>query len=112
MKRGTACTAIITVVVALCAAPAAAQLTALWQPVPISPKAVDDDPQLAQMQSWDLMVTTTGDWASAGLRAVLPPGNAFYNHRFGSNSEPNPALIAAFPGLGFDTYTTQPGDTG
>jgi hypothetical protein len=59
---------------------AEAQLTAFWQRVPITPAAIAEDPTLAGMQSWDLKVTANGNWASAGLRAVLPDALTFYNH--------------------------------
>ena len=33
-------------------------------------------------------------------------GGTFYNHPFGGDSAPNPALIAAFPSLAFDSFVT------
>jgi hypothetical protein len=63
------------------------------------------------MQTWDLRVTTTGDWTLGGLRAELPSGS-FYNSMFGGNTSPHPALIGACPALAFDTYITAPGDVG
>ena len=33
-------------------------------------------------------------------------GGTFFQHAFGSNKAPNPALIAAFPILAFDTFVT------
>ena len=80
-----------------------------WQPVPISPAAIADDPQLADMVTFDLIVTTTADWNSAGLRVVMPAGAAFYNHPQGGQTAPNPTLLPLFPALGFDTYVNGPG---
>ena len=44
---------------------------------------------MANRQCVDLMVTTDGNWASGGLRAVLPAGNSFYNHPLGTNTKPS-----------------------
>ena len=94
------------------ASTASAAITASWTPVTISAAAIAQDPALATMQSWDLRVTTDGDWASGGLEMTLPAGSSFYNHAFGGNTKPSPALIAAFAGLEFDSYATGPGDNG
>ena len=91
------------------AAPAA--ITAFWQQNPITPAAIAASPILGSSQSWSLHVTTDGDWASAGMRAVLPSGT-FFNHGFGGNTRPNPNLVAAAAGLAYDTYVTGPGDSG
>lgn len=88
-----------------------AQITAFWQRNTITPQAVADDPVLAGMQSWDLMVTAGGSWSTGHLRAQLPSGQ-FYNHRFGGNTHPSGGLINVFQGLAFDTYITSPGDCG
>src|SRR5687767_9949136 len=95
-----------------CAPPAVAQVSAAWQRVPITPAAVAHDPQLVDMQCWDLRVTTTGNWDVGGLRAVLPPGNFFYKSALGSSTRPNPALFTFAPSLEFTTYLTAPGDVG
>src|SRR5262245_61821552 len=81
----------------------------LWQPVQISGAAIANDPVLANMVSFDLIVTTTDDWLSAGLRVVLPGGSTFYNHPMGGQTAPNPALLAANPALAFDTFVNGPG---
>lgn len=94
------------------ARPAFAQITAFWEQVPITPQAIASDAQLASMQCWDLMTTTSGDWASAGLRAVLPPGNFFYTSAQGGNTRPSPATVQMFPHVEFDTFVTSPSDTG
>jgi hypothetical protein len=92
---------------------ASAALSAFWQNNPISAAAISNDPLLASMQSWSLMVThTDGDWASAGLRATLPAGRTFYQHSLGGNTKPNPAFVSLFAGLAYDTYVTSPLDTG
>src|SRR5688500_1068779 len=91
---------------------AAAQIVVFWQRVPITPGAIASDPALTNMQTWDLRVTTTGDWASAGLRAQLPPGLLFYNAPQGGATRPSPTTVAMFPHVEFDTYATSPADTG
>lgn len=53
---------LLCIVAAFCS-PAFAQITAFWQQVPITPQAITNDPALASMQCWDLMTTTTGNWA-------------------------------------------------
>jgi hypothetical protein len=78
----------------------------------ISPAAIAADPLLANMQSWSLVATTDGNWASAGMEAILPAGNTFYNPALGGNFRPNPAIVAAFPNIEFDTYVSAPADTG
>ena len=95
---------------ALVATDASAALTAQWVRNTITPGAIAADGQLANMQSWSLQVTNTdGHWASAGLRAQLPAGNAFYNTppaRGGGDTHPNPAFFPVFPELEFDTYVS------
>ena len=91
---------------------APAQITALWQPVTISPAAIADDPQLATMSCLDLMVTTTGDWDRAGLYAQLESGYTFYKHGLAGLTRPDPSLVAAHPALAYTTYVTAPSDTG
>jgi hypothetical protein len=92
---------------------ASAVIVANWQPNTISPAAIADNPALASMQSWSLMVTHgDGDWGSAGVELTLPAGNAFFQHSFGGNTRPNPALTTVFPSLAYDTYVSSPGDTG
>src|SRR5687768_15854001 len=91
---------------------AQAAITATWVPVAINAAAIAHDPQLATKQSWDLRVTTDGNWASAGMRVILPAGQTFYKNALGSNTKPNPAFITIAPSLEFTTYVTAPGDTG
>ena len=91
---------------------ARASITAFWQQVTITPAAITNDPALANMQSWDLMVTASGNWASAGLRAELNPGFFFYKHPLGGLKRPSPAVIAGAPGLEFTTYVNTPNDNG
>ncbi len=99
-------------VVATCAAGARGAIHFNFTANPISAAAIAQDPALANMQSWDLNAITDGDWASAGVLMTLPAGMNFYNHAFGGNTRPSPALIAVFPGLEFDTYVSSPADTG
>lgn len=88
---------------------AQADLTAFWQNNPITPQAVSNDPTLANMQSWSVMITNTdGLWSSAGLRAVLPPGNSFYRNLNGGLFRPSVAQQSANPALTFHTYITDP----
>lgn len=89
-----------------------AQITARWEQVPITPAAVASDPALSGMQTWDLIVTTTGNWASAGIVAFLPESSAFYNPSQGGWTRPSPATVEAFPHVAFDTYVSSPADTG
>ena len=93
---------------------AAAGITAFWEPATITPAAIADDPQLAGMQSWDLMATTTGDWAGAALGAhLLPIGtHSFYKHQMGGFIKPPPVDVLNFPALGYTTHVTRPNDDG
>jgi hypothetical protein len=96
---------------ALCAA-ARADLTAFWRHNPITPEAIADDPVLAGMQSWSVMVTNTdGLFASAGLRAVLPPSSTFYRNINAGNFRPTAAQQLQHPALTFHTYVTAPDET-
>ena len=52
----------------------------------------------------DAMVAVAGTPGSPLLIEVI--GGTFYNHPFGSDNAPNPALIAAFPSLAFDSFVT------
>jgi hypothetical protein len=98
--------------IGFCAIAQAQPITAFWQRATITPEAIADDPQLANMQSWDLMTTTTGDWVFAGLRAQLPPGSYFYRHLSGSFKSPSPAAVAIAPALAFTTHVNTPNDDG
>src|SRR5688572_30808450 len=91
---------------------ASAAITAFWQQNVITPAAIANAAILGTSQSWSLMVTTDGDWASSGMRATLPAGSAFYNNSFGSNTRPGPDIVGAFPAAAYDTYVSGPGDTG
>ena len=55
----------------------------------------------------DMMVDTDTDWTNSRLDISLTSG-AMYQHAFGSNSAPTPALVAAFPELAYDTFVTVP----
>ncbi len=92
------------------ASPALAQITAFWQQVPITPQATANDPQLASMQCWDLMTTTSGDWHLAGMRAALPAGSLFYRHQMGAFRKPPP--VPGSPALAFTTYVSSPHEDG
>lgn len=88
---------------------AQADLTAFWQHNPITPQAISNDPSLANMQSWSVMIThTNGYWTSAGARLTLPAGFNFYRNPFGGSTRPSLAAINANPALEFHTYITSP----
>jgi hypothetical protein len=108
MRYLAACAAVLLLV----ASNATAAITATWVNNPITPAAITNDPVLANMQSWSLRVTTDGNWASAGLEVILPAGLTFYNNALGGSTKPNPAIVAAFPAVAFDTYVSGPGDLG
>ena len=95
------------------ASSARAELTAFWRNNPITPEAIGDDPALGGMQSWSVMVTNTnGLFASAGLRATLPPENRFYRNQHGGAFRPTPPQVTEHPALTFHTYVTAPRQTG
>jgi hypothetical protein len=54
------------------------------------------------MQCWDLMATTSGDWAVAGVAAMLPTGSFFYKHPLRGFKHPSPSAIATTPALAYD----------
>jgi len=84
-------------------------VTAFWRANAITAQAIANDPALAGMQSWSVMVTNTqSDFISAGARAVLPAGSTFYRHPLGGIVRPTQAQIAANPALEFHTYVTSP----
>jgi hypothetical protein len=91
---------------------AAAQITAFWQRATITPAAIAEEPALANMQSWDLMVTTTGNWASAGMHARLPISFTYYKHALGGQTRPDPLLFDTSPALAFTTYASAATDDG
>lgn len=74
--------------------------------------ALANDPQLQTMQTWDIIVTTDGNWASAGFQAILPTGQFFYKHALGGSTKPNSLFFSIAPALEFTSYVTSPGDTG
>ncbi len=112
MRRATVRTTTCIALAVAASTTASAGVHVTFVPVTISAAAISQDPALANMQSFDILVTTDGDWGAAGMLANLPAGQNFYNHPFGGNTTPNPALVGSFAGLAFDTYVTGPGDTG
>jgi|SRR5688572_25929859 len=109
---------IVLVITVVCAVlgvclPARAELTAFWRNNPITPAAIADDPTLAAMQSWSVMVANTeGMWGATGLRAMLPTTEVFYRNTSGNNTRPSAAQIAGHPALAFHTYITSVHDLG
>ena len=61
--------------------------------------------------TWDLMVTTGTDFATAQMIAHADVPGTIYHHDFAGNTAPNSALIGAFPDMAFDTYVTTPPGT-
>jgi hypothetical protein len=107
----------ISTIIAICIALAAcssarAELTAFWRHNPITPEAVADDPALAGMQSWSVMIThDNGYWVSAGARLTLPSGSVYYRSALGGDVRPRSVDIATHPALAFHTYITSPHHT-
>jgi hypothetical protein len=64
---------------------------------------------------YQFLVTTDGDILSINqVQITLANGATLFNNAFGdaANAEPgNPALVAAFPSLGVDSWITTPGTT-
>src|SRR5688572_18313418 len=112
MRRSTARRLATIAVLTVWPASAPAGITSFFIPVTITQSAIDNDSRLATMQCWDIMVTTDGDWTTAGMELTLPSTASFYNHSFGSNTRPNPNLLPVAPALAFDTYISGPGDSG
>jgi hypothetical protein len=77
-----------------------------------SAAVLSNDPQLQTMQTWDLRVTTSGNWASAGVRLTLPTGHFFYRNSVAGATKPNSAFFAIVPALEFTSYVTAPSDNG
>ena len=118
-REGTMIRLVITLLGALLgvSSTSAAAITAFWVPVASGDGSVGStypaaatsgefgDPALLGMQTWDLRVTTTGDWSEAGLRAVLPSGT-FYR---GTNTGIIKPEVTV-PPREFWTYVTEPRD--
>ncbi len=68
-------------------------------------------PLAGTYSSWDLMVTTGTDFATAQIIAHTDTPGTIFHHSFGSNTAPNSALVGSFPHLEFDTYVTTPPGT-
>ena len=90
-------------VVGLLAGSASAMITAEW--VPVVPGA---GYPAGGYETWDLMVTTGTNVAAAQMHLVPDTSGTIYQHAFGGNTGPNPALIVLFPELAYDTYVTMP----
>jgi hypothetical protein len=91
---------------------ATAQITAFWHRASISPAAIAEEPALANMQSWDLFATTSGNWLSARMAARLPAGVTYYKHPLGGLTRPDPSMFNSSPALQFTTYASAANDTG
>ncbi len=57
---------------------------------------------------YDVMVATDADWTNCRLETNLTAGS-LYQSALGNDVEPNPAIVAAFPDLEWDTYAAVPG---
>ena len=91
---------------------AAAEITAFWQRATITPAAISEEPALANMQTWDLLATTTGNWQSAGLWAQLPASSTYYKHPLAALTRPDPALFGSSPAVEFTTFVSAANDNG
>lgn len=63
--------------------------------------------KVAGYNTWDLKATSSTDWTNARIDVVLTNGT-FYNDGFGGDTQPNPAFVAVFPSLQWDTFVTLP----
>ena len=55
-----------------------------------------------------MLVDTDTDWTNAYLNITLSAGSFFEEATFGTDTEPNPALIPVFPDLAYDSYLDTP----
>ena len=60
-------------------------------------------PALSGFITQDVAIDFGGQWTGSQLLIQLTQGN-IYQDAFGGATEPNPALVAAFPSLAFDTF--------
>ena len=88
-------------VLGVAASAANAGISARWQI--IGPGAAN---QPAGVTTYSLVVDLTGSslFNVAGLQATLPAGSTYHQDALGSTTTPNPAFIALFPSLAYDTY--------
>lgn len=86
-------------------------LTPSFVPVTISQAALTADPSLANFQTFDLKVTTTGadDWLSGDLYIVLKKGSLYLPS--GHSNTAQQSLWGSNPKLQFDTFVTAPNFT-
>ncbi len=57
---------------------------------------------------YDVVAITNSDWTNAKLVTELTAGS-LYQSPLGNDVEPNPAIVAVYPDLEWDTYVTVPG---
>jgi hypothetical protein len=79
--------------------------------IPISAAAVEDKPDLANAQVWQLRVTADNKILAMELYVQLA-GATFFQHSFnGDYYPPNPQLLPVFPSVEFDSYLWMNGIT-
>ncbi len=69
---------------------------------------VDNSAQLSGYRTYDLYIDSDDPWCCNAMLFELTEGQ-FYQDTFGGSTAPNPALVAFFPTLEFDTYVTENG---
>jgi hypothetical protein len=94
-------------IVALSISQARAAFFVRVDPVQISAAAIADNPSLSGARCVDLIaVATAGEgFYGGGVSIDAPPGVQFFHHPVSTNFRPNPALVAVFPSLEFDTFS-------
>ncbi len=71
---------------------------------------VDNSSALTGYKTYDIVVSTEGDWSIAGLLIELNKGS-IYQDPAGSDLAPYSALFTAYPTLEFDSYVTTNGNS-
>ncbi len=88
-----------------------AATSAMGAATSIVPVVIDNSagaPDTNGLVTNDLTINSPTDWTAAAMLLELTSGS-IYQHAFGNELEPSPALIAAFPALAFDTFLINPG---
>ncbi|HEX6960628.1 MAG TPA: dockerin type I domain-containing protein [Lacipirellula sp.] len=81
-----------------------AEFQAEFVQIPINAAAIDDEPDLANAQTWQLRVTADHDILAMELYVQLT-GSTFFQSPFGGNFGPvNPLFLPFAPAAEFDTY--------
>ncbi|HVT82888.1 MAG TPA: PEP-CTERM sorting domain-containing protein [Phycisphaerae bacterium] len=96
---------LLTALLAIAALPALARASITTSLVQIPNIAGEP----ATLKTYDVRITTDQDWTNQKLTLNLTQGTLFQETPFGADSQPNPALFAAFPDVQWDTFFTTPG---